>query len=106
MRVWRMAPVSEAQTLFAMLRLGIDSKATSERERNRALRLVLLMHGKHGHAPEGTHCRTCTHWIKTGFRDKTYRKCELYRTGGYDSSDWRGKWPACGAHHDSGTPGL
>lgn len=94
--------MSEA-TLFAMERLGIESKATSERERRRAIRLVSLMHGKHGHGPEGARCQTCTHWIQTGYSGigKTYRKCELYRRDGYDSSDWRGKWPACGAHHVS-----
>lgn len=58
------------------------------------------MHAKHGHGPEGQACRDCAHLIhKSGWRGnggKSFLKCELYARDGYEGTDWRARWPACG----------
>ena len=92
--------MSEQALLFAMDRLGIQSSG-GEKERRRAVRLVSLMHGRHGHGPDGATCKGCAHWVTKAHYAGLFRKCELYRADGFDSSDWRGKWPACGSYQQT-----
>jgi len=66
------------------------------------LRRLGTMHGKHGHGPEGQTCTECEHLITKPSNGKRFLKCELYNAGGYEGTDWRGKWPACGAFKHRG----
>jgi hypothetical protein len=78
--------------------------ARTQRDREGQLRRLATMHGRHGHGAEGQTCRGCAHLIhkRTGRRggyhdDARFLKCELYNAEGYEGTDWRAKWPACGA---------
>jgi hypothetical protein len=58
---------------------------------------VYRMHAIHGHGPEGRTCKGCSHLIHQGHHDYVYIKCELYGNTMGSGTDWRQKWPACGA---------
>jgi len=90
---------------------GKVSKRT-EADRQGQLRRLGSMHAKHGHGPEGVTCKECAHLIRKAahggmsqrsaeragqvLHGKTFLKCELYNVNGYEGSDWRAFWPACG----------
>lgn len=59
---------------------------------------LMKMHAEHGHGPAGETCRHCEHLMGNRMRSgRVFLKCERYNAGGYESTDWRAKWPACGA---------
>jgi hypothetical protein len=70
------------------------SKRTLETKRLEGRR-VLSMQQRHGRGAEGVTCRDCVHLVHVGHRG--YLKCELYGISQSEASDWRAKWPACGA---------
>ena len=68
------------------------SKAAAAQHRSEARRLE-TMHGRHGHAAPGLTCRSCGFLIHDG----RYLKCQRYGRSRAAATDWRAKWPACGA---------
>jgi hypothetical protein len=43
------------------------------------------------------HCGDCAHLVSTRWRSRrVFFKCELYDRKGYEGTDWRARWPACG----------
>lgn len=65
----------------------------------RALERRAKMHARHGHGPEGQTCTGCVHLIRhyTG-GTRSFLKCDLQAVSRSEASDWRAKWPACGAY--------
>ena len=57
-----------------------------------------VMHKKFGES-EGNQCRTCCHLISGQYRGKWYHKCKLYGMSLSEATDWRLKYPACGAYN-------
>jgi hypothetical protein len=55
------------------------------------------MRQRHGPGPEGQTCAGCWHWVSVEGNTRYYRKCEVYGISQAESTDWRGRWPACGA---------
>ena len=41
-------------------------------------------------------CRDCSHYQRYHYRDKPYRKCEVYGITNSEASDWVGRYQACG----------
>lgn len=58
------------------------------------MRKIELMHSMFGKT-EGL-CRECFHYQRFRYRDKTYRKCDVYGLTHSESSDWKASYPACG----------
>lgn len=52
------------------------------------------MHRRFGRRGHGT-CQDCPHYRKYRYRDKPYRKCEVYGVTNSEATDWTGKWNAC-----------
>lgn len=71
------------------------SKLGQAEKRSQAAR-VTKMHGQHGPGPAGQTCGGCQHLVKIGYH-RTYFKCRRYGVTSSQASDWRAKWPACGA---------
>ena len=59
-----------------------------------AIRKIDLMHQLFGKA-SGL-CRDCSHYQRYHYRDKPYRKCEVYGITNSEASDWVGRYQACG----------
>ena len=45
-------------------------------------------------------CKDCQHYIGYRYHDYNRRKCEIYGDTRSESSDWAGKWQACGLYPD------
>lgn len=45
-------------------------------------------------------CKDCEHYIGYRYHDYNRRKCEVYGDTRSESSDWAGKWQACGLYPD------
>ena len=58
------------------------------------LRKIDLMHSEFGTA-EGK-CKDCCHYTRYKYHNKPYRKCEVYGISCAESTDWCGKYDACG----------
>lgn len=58
------------------------------------VRKIDLMHQMFGKT-EGL-CRDCSHYQRYHYRDKPYRKCEVYGITNSEASDWVGRYHACG----------
>lgn len=88
-------------------RPGTHTKTATKRRESENRRLG-KMHAQHGHGADGQTCKGCVFLVhKNGWRvngGKSFLKCERYNAGGYDSTDWRSKWPACGAYRPKGDP--
>lgn len=50
----------------------------------------------YGPGPEGEKCGNCAHLHGFAMANKWF-KCVKYGVSGSPASDWRKKWPACGA---------
>ena len=72
------------------------SKRTAAEHRSAQLRLA-AMHAVFGHGPEGEACRACVFLISMPGNIRSYLKCSQSRISRSASTDWRAKWPACGA---------
>lgn len=59
-----------------------------------AVRKIDLMHQLFGKT-EGL-CRDCCHYQRYHYRDKPYRKCEVYGMTASEASDWKASYPGCG----------
>jgi len=66
------------------------------RRRARAHQRQQSMVLKYGTGPPDTQCRSCQHLI-CGGRIRFF-KCALYGDSASEATDWRKKWPACGAY--------
>jgi len=66
-------------------------------ERRRAIARIQNMHARHGHGPDGVTCGDCVHLVRRRGGTRSYLKCERYGITRSDASDWRKRWPACGA---------
>jgi len=85
----------ESQPLIVH-RPGKVSKRT-QAQRAAEIRRLGSMHNRHGHGPEGQQCGACAHIVRRSWDGrKTFLKCELYNSKGYEGTDWRARWPACG----------
>jgi hypothetical protein len=60
------------------------------------------MQDNHGPGPAGVTCKDCLFLIRTGGH-KTFLKCKKYGVSSADSTDWRQKWPSCGAYQQRGS---
>ena len=58
------------------------------------VRKIDLMHQMFGKT-EGL-CKDCFHYMRYHYRDKPYRKCEVYGVTASEASDWVGRYQACG----------
>lgn len=58
------------------------------------VRKIDLMHQMFGKT-EGL-CKDCSHYKRYHYRDKPYRKCEVYGITNSEASDWVGRYQACG----------
>ena len=65
------------------------------RKRSESAR-VAKMAARFGRGPEGATCGGCQHLQAAGYR-RTYFKCGRYGVSMSAATDWRKKWPACGA---------
>lgn len=59
-----------------------------------AVRKIDLMHQMFGRS-DGL-CKDCSHYQRYHYRDKPYRKCEVYGVTASEASDWVGRYQACG----------
>ncbi len=50
----------------------------------------------YGHGPDGAKCGQCAHLIVKEMGGR-YFKCDLTQITAGPATDWRKKWPACGA---------
>ena len=62
------------------------------------VRKIDAMHRRFG-PHEGAQCRDCCHLISGDYRGKRYHKCKLYGISHSEATDWRLKYPACGAYN-------
>lgn len=60
-----------------------------------AVRKIELMHRMFG-KDEAHKCGECNNLCTFRYRDKTYRKCEIYGVTHSQASDWAKRWTACG----------
>lgn len=59
-----------------------------------ALRKIDLMHEQFGKSENL--CKECAHFLRERYRDKAYRKCEVYGVTSSEASDWKAAYQACG----------
>lgn len=64
-------------------------------------RRLATMHGKHGHGPDGQTCKSCAFLKRHAGAGSSWLKCRRYGVTRSEASDWRAKWPACGAFTES-----
>ena len=64
-------------------------------------RKIFAMHRTYGKS-EGKQCRDCCNLIGGDYHGKRYYKCKLYGVSRSDATDWRLKYPACGAFNIPG----
>lgn len=57
-------------------------------------RKIDLMHQIFGKAERM--CKECDHFRRERYRDKLYRKCEVYGITNSEASDWKASYQACG----------
>jgi hypothetical protein len=80
----------------ASARTGRPVSARTLAQRDSERRRLGAMHARHGHGPEGQTCRNCA-FLERHTYAKTYLKCRRYNVTSSEATDWRAKWPACGA---------
>lgn len=73
-----------------------STRAEANRRREAARRA--RMRTKFGLGPEGVTCKSCAHLRRLGHHDSSYLKCLKYGVSHSEATDWRAKWPACGAY--------
>lgn len=61
------------------------------------LRKIELMYSFFGILKEKRQCKECSHFHRYMYRDKYYRKCDIYGETNSEASDWAAKYRACGA---------
>ena len=59
-----------------------------------ATRKIDLMHQMFGKTEQV--CKECDHFLRERYRDKLYRKCEVYGITNSEASDWNASYQACG----------
>lgn len=59
------------------------------------IRKIQEMHQRFGRRGHGK-CADCPHYTRYKYRDKPYRKCEVYGVSRSEATDWTGSWDACG----------
>lgn len=59
-----------------------------------ATRKIDLMHQLFGKTEQL--CKDCDHFLRERYRDKAYRKCEVYGVTSSEASDWNASYQACG----------
>jgi hypothetical protein len=62
---------------------------------------IKKMHGVFGKGPDGKLCKTCAHLIRTGYKSRTYIKCDLNKITKGEATDWRAGYDACGKYEES-----
>ena len=61
------------------------------------MRKIEEMHRRFGRRGHGT-CADCPHFLRYKYRDKPYRKCEVYGVTNSEATDWVAKYTACGLY--------
>lgn len=84
----RCSPVSE--------RTGQPLSKRTLAQRDAERRRLNAMHARFGHGPEGQACRDCVFLLRQRYT-KTILKCRRYNVTSSEATDWRARWPACGA---------
>lgn len=59
-----------------------------------AKRKIDLMHQMFGKTEQV--CKSCDHFLLERYRDRVYRKCEVYGVTNSEASDWNASYQACG----------
>lgn len=59
-----------------------------------AVRKIDLMHKMFGKTEQV--CKECDHFLREQYRNKIYRKCEVYGITNSEASDWKASYQACG----------
>lgn len=59
-----------------------------------ATRKIDIMHQMFGESERL--CKDCGHFLRMRYRDKLYRKCEVYGVTNSEASDWKASYQACG----------
>lgn len=49
-------------------------------------------------------CKNCEHYRTFKYRDKSYRKCEVYGITQSEASDWKARYDACGLFPNKENP--
>lgn len=60
------------------------------------LRKIELMYSFFEIDNEKRQCKECSHFKSYMYRDKYYRKCDIYGDTRSEASDWSGKYISCG----------
>lgn len=81
-------------TMMAALAPSTRTQAWHRRARERQGKMRL----RYGAGPEGQCCRGCVHLIHVSPGARAFLKCNLSSRSHSEASDWRAKWPACGAY--------
>jgi hypothetical protein len=90
-----MDDLQKSQPVSAPTRSSVSARTAVWHRR--AAERVAKMHQRFGSAPEGTKCQGCASFVARGHHDGTHRKCVKAGVSCSEATDWRGKWPACGA---------
>lgn len=62
------------------------------------LRKIARMHSLFGES-KGNKCKDCCHFHREQYRGRYYRKCLIYGDTQSETSDWAGKYDACGLYN-------
>ncbi len=81
-------------------RSRLERKTSDRTQRLHRLEVVRqeTMRLRWGLGPDGQTCSGCANLVRVMPGAKSFLKCRLYGTSRSDASDWRAKWPACGAY--------
>ena len=60
------------------------------------MRKIDLMHATFGIDPQCRRCKDCPCLVRVTPTSRAYYKCTVYGESSAESTDWAGKWMACG----------
>lgn len=74
-----------------------NTDSIAERDNPKFPRRILDMWRLYGKNPN-VHCKTCQHFLRILYHNRTYFKCEKSKLSHGAGTDWRAGWAACGLH--------
>lgn len=69
------------------------------------MRKIDLMYAAFGIDPRCRRCKDCPCLVRTAPTSRAYYKCSVYGESSAESTDWAGKWMACGRFGKPLAPG-
>lgn len=69
------------------------------------MRKIDLMYTLFGVDPKCRHCKDCPCLVRVTPTSRAYYKCSVYGESSAESTDWAGKWMACGRFGKPLAPG-